>query len=175
MVELVVADEARVQEIVTAFRDVVWPLPIEDGKRLADGLGWRMERDMSNWAHYFSGMLDAAGGTVDARVSYLDVDVAEVNVRLCNFSKEHARKDMLAVRKQMTACVKSVLGEPSGKQDGNAYWELGNRGRVWVKVLKSTVLLKVLHPRYADIERAEEHFGIPEDRIPGTGSESDYL
>ncbi|PPF43541.1 hypothetical protein C5B85_12635 [Pseudoclavibacter sp. AY1F1] len=175
MVELVVADEARVQEIVAAFRDVVWPLPIEDGKRLAGSLGWRMEMDLSNGAQYFSGMLDAAGGTADVLVSYLDVDVAEVKVNLCNFSKEHARKDMLAVRKQMTACVKSVLGEPSGKQRGNAYWDLENRGRIWAKNIDLTVLLQILHPRYADIERAEEHFGIPEDRIPGTGSESDYL
>ncbi|WP_371029844.1 DUF6301 family protein [Pseudoclavibacter sp. JSM 162008] len=175
MAELVVADEARVQEIVSAFREVAWPLAIEDGKRLADGLGWRMKRDLSNGADYFSGMLDAAGGTSDVNVSYLDAHVAEVQVELCNYSKEHTRKDLLAVRKQMTACVKATLGEPSGKQDGNAYWELGNRGRVWVKTLKSTVLLKVLHPRYADIERAEQHFGIPEDRIPGTGDENDYL
>lgn len=169
------ADGARVQEIVAAFRDVVWPLPIEDGKRLADGFGWRMAMDLSNGARYFSGMLDAAGGTSDVRVSYLDADIAEVQVYLCSFSKEHARKDLLAVRKQMTACVKSVLGEPSGKQRGNAYWDLENRGRMRIENIDLTVILQILHPRYADIERAEEHFGIPEDRVPGTGSESDYL
>ncbi len=108
-------------------------------------------------------------------VAYSEGDVAEVDVRLCKFSKQHGRKNMLAVRKQMTACVKSVLGEPSGKQDGNAYWELGTRGRVWVKLLQFTVLLNVLHPRYADIERTEERLGIPNDRIPGTGDESNYL
>ncbi|WP_068492281.1 DUF6301 family protein [Pseudoclavibacter helvolus] len=175
MVELVVADEARVQEIVTRLRDVGWPLSVEEGKRLAESLGWRIELDMSNGAHYFSEMLAAAGGNPDAFLSFSDGYVSEVKVRLCNFSREHARKDLLSVRKDMAAYVTSVLGEPSGKQDGNAFWELENRGRLWIKALKATVLLQVLHPRYADIERAEERLGIPDDRIPGTGDESDYL
>lgn len=175
MVEVIVADEERLCEIVKAFREAVWPVAISEGKRLADTFRWRISMDLSNSAHYFSGLFDTVESSPDAVLAYKDGQVAEARIDLCNFSKEHARKDMLAVRRQMTDCVESVLGAPTGKQRGDAYWELDNQGRIWVKALRSTVLLKVLHPHYADIERAEEHFGIPDDRIPGTGDESDYL
>lgn len=175
MVELVAADAARVQEIVATFRDVVWPLQVADGRMLAGALGWHVVMDLSNSAHYFSGMFEAEDMSPDAVLSYKDGHVVEVRIDLCNFSKEHARKDLLTARRQMIACVASVLDASSGKHRGDAFWELQNGGRIWVKVLRTTVLLKVLHPRYADIERAEERLGIPDDRIPGTGDESDYL
>jgi hypothetical protein len=175
MVELIVADTAQVQRIAAAYRDVEWPLSAEREREIAGSLGWRLDRERARGASYYSGMLDAADGHSDVGVSSADGDVAEVRVNLCNFSREHARKDLLSIRKDMAASVTLVLGEPSGKQDGNVYWELENRGRLWIKALKATVLLQVLHPRYADIERAEERLGIPDDRIPGTGDESGYL
>lgn len=103
----------------------------------------------------------AAGGNPHAFLSFSDGYLSEVRLRLCNFSREHAGKDLLSVREDMASCATSVLGEPSGKQDGNAFWELENRGLLWIKVLEATVLLQVLHPRYADIERAEGRLGIP--------------
>lgn len=63
----------RSPSIVAAFRDVVWPLPIEDGKRLADGLGWRMEMDMSNGAQYLKSVLGEPSGKQNRRRERLPV------------------------------------------------------------------------------------------------------
>ena len=172
---LIVVDTARVQGIAAAYRDVEWPLSAERERKIEGSLGWRLDRERARGASYYSGMLDAADGHSDVGVSSSDGNVSEVRVNLCNFSREHSSEDILAVRKSMTECVETVLGKPTGKQRGNAFWELENRGRIWAESIDYTVLLHVLQPRYANIERAEERLGIPDDRIPGTGDESDYL
>ncbi|WP_068495376.1 DUF6301 family protein [Pseudoclavibacter helvolus] len=173
--ELIVADTAQVQRIAAAYRDVEWPLSAEREREIASSLGWRLDRQRARGASYYSGMLDAAGGHSDVGVSSSDGNVSEVRVNLCNFSREHSSEDILAVRKSMTECVETVLGKPSGKRRGNAFWDLESRGRIWVESIDYTVLLHVLQPRSANIERAEERLGIPDDRIPGTSDESDYL
>lgn len=73
----------------------------------------------------------------------------------------------------LQSALSGRLGQPSGSQDGDRYWELGSGGRIWLKTVPKKVLLVVEGQRFADVERGEERLGIGPDLTLGAGDGTD--
>jgi hypothetical protein len=58
------------------------------------------------------------------------------------------------------------FGKPNGRTD-EKWWDLPTGGRLSVSASSEDVAVYLLSRRYADIERAEEYYGISDDRILG--------
>jgi hypothetical protein len=74
---------------------------------------------------------------------------------------------------ELESPLSAHLGQSSGVQAGDPYWELANGGRIWLKTVPKKVLLVVEGQRFADVERGEERLGIDPGRTPGAGDDTD--
>jgi hypothetical protein len=77
--------------------------------------------------------------------------------------------DVSGVRPAFRQIVKDLsgrFGKPSGKPD-EKWWDLPTGGRLRVAVSSEDVTVDLLSRRYADVERAEEYYGVSDDRVLG--------
>lgn len=162
-VNLPTADETALRTLVTALAHLTWPTSRETAEALATAAGWKVRSARPLATDFTTGLLaGVTDGPSDATFAYLDGNLAEARLRLCSLSREHARADLLAVRRSMAAVVAKVLGERSGSHRGDPFWELDGGGRLLITEITVTVLLTVLHPGYADVVRFEQSRGIEE-------------
>ena len=62
------------------------------------------------------------------------------------------------------------MGFRSSGRSSAAFWDLENRGRIWVEKLAADVVVLYVHSEwFADLERDEERLGIDPDRDPLAG------
>lgn len=174
MTETATADKNRLRELLEAFRDCSWPIPAEASKAIAENLHWTTCMTLRNGTHYVSGMLDSAANVPDAKISYRDGETVEVTADLCNFDENRPASELSALKAASVRFVSSVLGESTHQKPDGTCWDLDNAGRIWVRKCSSSVVLEILSPLYADVERFEAEYGIPNDRQIGQGSEADH-
>ncbi len=170
MSEITAASTDTVRAIVSAFQAVQWPLPREEFVPIAEGLGWAIGSNTTNAIRF-----DTGCGTTPARGGVtVDADsIGQVTVPLTDRVRDAGpglSAALASAAGELRAAVAEQLGAPvrAGRgSSGRSVWDLPNGGRIRLDVSAEVVKLVVLQERYADIERAEERLGIPDDRVVG--------
>ena len=164
---------ADVRPIVEAFRAVCWPLDGEGITAIARDLGWDVDmvrkRAIAFRTPYALSACDATAFVRDGAVREVSVMASDQVARTPGTSGEDAARVFGAVRD----AVAELLGAPAGPASGRssaAFWDLENRGRIWVEKLAADVVVLYVHSEwFADLERDEERLGIDPDRDPLAG------
>ncbi len=162
---------ADVGSIVEAFRAVHWPLDREGITAVARDLGWDVDM-VRRLAIDFRTPYSLNDNTATARIRK-DGAVREVSVPVSDWvtrTPGAAKNEAARVFGSVRDDVVKLLGAPAGPASGrssNVFWDLENRGRIWVNTLDRDVVVLYLHSEwYADLERDEERLGIDPDRDP---------
>lgn len=161
------ATDEQVRAVCAAFDAVEWPLGRDGYAALAEELGWQPKLETSSGVQHRSSY-PVSLPTVRSLVA--DEAISQVTIAVSDKSDDSAALSQAAI--SLRDAVQSQLGAPSGQQQGDPYWELGNGGRVWLKSVPKKVLLVVEEQRFADVERAEERLGIDPSRNPGTADDN---
>lgn len=164
---------ADVRPIVEAFRAVCWPLDDEGITAIARDLGWDVDmvrkRAIAFLTPYSLTACEATAFVKDGAVREVSVMASDQVSRTPGASKEDAARVFGVVRD----AAAELLGAPAGPSSGRssaAFWDLENRGRIWVKNLDGdVVVLYVRSDWFADLERDEERLGIDPERDPLAG------
>lgn len=160
--------DAQIDTICEAFVSVSWPLGRDDFKVLAERLGWQLKLETS------SGVQHRSGYSVSLpTVRSLVVDDAICQVTIAVSDKSDDSRGLRIAADELRSALSGRLGQPSGSQDGDHHWELGNGGRIWLRTVPKKVLLVVEGQRFADVERGEERLGIGPDLTLGAGDGTD--
>lgn len=161
---------ADVRSIVEAFRAVRWPLDDEGITAVARDLSWDVEmvrrRAIEFRTPYSLKSCTATAFMREGAAREVSVTVSDQATRTVGASAHDVARVFRSVRDD----VAELLGAPAGPASGrssNAFWDLDNRGRIWVNKLGGdVVVLYVRSEWYADLERDEERLGIDPDRDP---------
>jgi len=160
--------DAQIDTICEAFVSVSWPLGRDDFKALAERLGWQLKLETSSGVHHRSGY------SVNLpTVRSLVVDDALAQVTIAVSDKSDDSRGLRSAADELKSAMSGRLGQSSGSQDGDHYWELDNGGRIWLRTVPKKVLLVVQGQRFADVERGEERLGIGPDLTLGAGDGTD--
>lgn len=160
--------DAQVDAICEAFTSVSWPLGRDDFAALAERLGWQLKLETS------SGVQHRSGYSVNLpTVRSLVADEAVSQVVIAVSDKSDDSRALRSAADELQSALSGRCGQPSGSQDGDHRWELGNGGRLWLRTVPKKVLLVVESQRFADVERGEERLGIGPDLTLGAGDGTD--
>ncbi|MBF4566587.1 DUF6301 family protein [Plantibacter sp. VKM Ac-2876] len=162
------ATDAQIDAVCEAFTSVSWPLGRDDFKALAERLGWQLKLETSSGVQHRSGY-PVNLPTVRSLVA--DEAIAQVVIAVSDKSDDPGA--LRSAAQELQSALSGHLGQPSGSQAGDPYWELANGGRIWLKTVPKKVLLVVEGQRFADVERGEERLGIDPGRTPGAGDDTD--
>ncbi|CAH0231009.1 hypothetical protein SRABI76_02752 [Microbacterium oxydans] len=150
------ATDAQIDSFCDAFTSVSWPLGRVDFHALAEGLGWSLKLETS------SGVQHRSGYPVNLpTVRSLATEEAVSQVTVAVSDKSDDPRGLRCATLELQSALGGRLGPRSGSsEDGDHYWELGNGGRIWLRMVPKKVLLVVEEQRFADVERREERMGI---------------
>lgn len=164
--------------VLIGFRDLNWPVDRDAMRSLARRVGWEIEIERRKGIDFRTGL----GVTPDRANALLPRDgttVGEVHAYLCDriagVGEVTTRTALVDTLRVIVDATSLVLGEPSCARSDTAstWWDVPSGGRIAVKRLDKVVILVVLSPEYADVERSEERQGVSPDRVPGADDEAD--
>ena len=165
------ADDLR--PILEAFRDASWPLSKSGLAAIAERLGWQLRSDRDRGVTYLTG-LPYPRARADSLVR--DGEVVQVTIGLTDRvdgDDRALRVPMRAIEQDCAGIAAEVLGEPGAPAPGQrrTYWDLPSSGRLAVENIEDRIILDVLAPQLADIERAEARLGVDPGRVVGEDPE----
>lgn len=161
MTALARATDAQIDAICGAFASVSWPVGRADFMALAERLGWQLKLETSSGVHHRSGY---SVNLPTVRSLVVDSELSQVTVAVSDKSDD--RSELQSAARGLQSAVAGCLGEPSGSEGADRFWELDNGGRIWLATIPKKVLLIVEDQRFADVERLEERLGIDPGRVP---------
>ncbi|KAB1652751.1 hypothetical protein F8O01_16345 [Pseudoclavibacter chungangensis] len=156
-----VATEENLQRTCAAFQSISWPLSREELLAITTSLDWTIVHDLDRVIYFISNL--SRSSLPNAKASLSENNVLELTLDISDETTE--KRELTAQLKTLKQSLTSILGTPDGFDVGS-YWELDNGGRFKLLKLSSVIVLSILQPAYADIERGEERHGISPDRDP---------
>lgn len=153
----------QLRPIVETFSKLTWPVSRADVKLMATELGWEVASDRTSGMKIRSG-LEFNVSRVDV---LLDDEDCVLKVSLPATETDHDEKvDLSPTFRALSEDLDSILGTGGVKTPGtNRYhWELENSCRIALEDIDIRIILQVLAPRWASVERAEERQGLDPSR-----------
>ncbi|MEO5535592.1 MAG: DUF6301 family protein [Pseudolysinimonas sp.] len=164
-----VAEADDVRPILEAFGAIIWPAPAETAAAFAAQLGWQMTRPRA-------AQTTLAVSWREAGFVMFRGDLDEIQFSITDSIPLDRRDDpatgavVRAAHAAEKKVLKDLLGEPTGSRGGtdpSVWWDLPSGGRVQVKRLPRSVLLKLQSKHLVDLARSEARLGINPDRVYG--------
>ncbi|MDR6865496.1 hypothetical protein J2Y69_000078 [Microbacterium resistens] len=173
MNELKTLTEDRLRPIIETFSTLEWPISREQVKAIADDLDWVVTSGRKKGVGLSADMAEK-----DATIHVLlrEDKAAEITIPLSESARHHnaIQRDMSSTFRLLSDGVASVLGSNFTRAPGiqRYHWDLGNESRLAVERLTHEIVLLVLSPWVANIEREEERQGLDPSRPIGDHQES---
>ena len=155
MTEFAHAGAAVLLPAVDTFLSESWPLETSRCKAAAASLGWSVAAELEHGIDFrtpWSGDYPPVATLTDGG------STTEILLRVTNGLQPWSEPDLAVAFQSVLRELTPSLGQPDLLTVRAACWEVETGGRVWLKSLESaaSIILLILSPDYATIERAEE-------------------
>jgi hypothetical protein len=163
-----VAEAPDLKPILDAFEGMSWPASADATRAFAGDLGWTMKRTFAaettipvSWRQ--ANLVVPNDQWEEVKFSITDslpLDVAD--------DDPVGQATVKAAYASTRDSLRELLGDSVGSRGGkfaSEWWDLPSGCRVSLVRIPASVLLKLLSPSAADLERDEARLGISRDRV----------